>query len=197
MNIRNKYLAAFKCPAIAVLLMMGISTLASAQTSVPNTFVAGQPAKAADVNADFQALVTAINALTTRVTKLEGTTVAAADLAGTWTFIGYQDEIDNGGGIQHETYTGSCTLTATTYSCSTSGSIVSNAGGGGWHTSSETGTPSGTLTLSGSTVTLSGGVPSLTVSAGGSILVGVQSTPNTNATNGGTDQTLIVLMKNQ
>jgi hypothetical protein len=198
MNTKNEYLIAFKCMAIAVLLTLGIPTLASAQTTVPNTFVAGAAAKAADVNANFQALVTAINALTTRVTKLEGSSIAAADLAGTWTLIAYQAEIDNGGNIQHEIFNATCTLTATTYSCPSTGSGVNNNGGGGWKTFTETVSNTGTLTLSGSTVTLTatgGGSPgTLTVSAGGSLLVGVQSSPNPNATTGGTDQTLILLV---
>jgi hypothetical protein len=56
-----------------------------AVTTVPFTFTQGTPAKAAEVNADFQALATAIDTLSARVDKLDGTTsVTMADLAGTY-----------------------------------------------------------------------------------------------------------------
>jgi hypothetical protein len=66
-----------------------LSSSAGAQTSVPNTFTANTPANAEDVNANFGALVTAINALDTRVTALEaggggGGALTMADVAGTW-----------------------------------------------------------------------------------------------------------------
>lgn len=48
-----------------------VSSAALAQTEVPNTFESGQPANAADVNANFTALATAIDNLATRVTTLE------------------------------------------------------------------------------------------------------------------------------
>lgn len=70
-------LLAFSCAVSSVGVM--------AQVTVPNTFAAGSPARAADVNANFQALATAINGLTTRVNRLEGG-LAAADIPGTYNF---------------------------------------------------------------------------------------------------------------
>jgi Phage Tail Collar Domain/Collagen triple helix repeat (20 copies) len=46
---------------LSIFLMLTLSGVASAQTTVPNIFIPGTPAKAADVNADFQALATAID----------------------------------------------------------------------------------------------------------------------------------------
>lgn len=65
---------------------------ASAQVSVPNTFAAGTPARAAEVNANFQALVTAMNSLSTRVSKLEGN-IVSSDLVGTYTVNQFQTEL--------------------------------------------------------------------------------------------------------
>jgi len=47
--------------SISLLAFLALSGGALAQTSVPNTFAAGTPAKAAAVNANFQALATAID----------------------------------------------------------------------------------------------------------------------------------------
>ncbi|MDN5923889.1 MAG: hypothetical protein L0H70_02690 [Xanthomonadales bacterium] len=49
------------------------STAATAQVSVPNTFVANTPAKASEVNANFTALVNAINTLQATVTTQQQT----------------------------------------------------------------------------------------------------------------------------
>lgn len=83
---------------------------ASAQVSVPNTFAAGAPARAADVNANFQALVTAINALTTRVSKLEGS-IVSADLVGTYALNRFQSELGGGASQRVAVYTGDGTVT--------------------------------------------------------------------------------------
>jgi len=65
--------------------------------TVPNTFVAGAPAKAADVNANFQALATAINSLNTRVGKLEGGPVTSSDLVGSYAINSLQTELGGAG----------------------------------------------------------------------------------------------------
>lgn len=98
----------------------------SAQTKVPNTFLPGTPAKAADVNANFQALATAINALASRVDKLEGN-ITQADLAGTYTVNGFQTEFNGGdfGRVNNYVYLGTMTLAADgtgSYSLTESGS---------------------------------------------------------------------------
>jgi len=46
-------------------ILVTIAARASTTVSVPNTFVAGTPAKAADVNANFAALVNGINSIVT------------------------------------------------------------------------------------------------------------------------------------
>lgn len=53
-------------------------------TTVPNTFTPGTPARAAEVNENFQTLATAINNLAARVTKLEGGPTTDADVIGTY-----------------------------------------------------------------------------------------------------------------
>ena len=45
----------------AVLALLGYASIAIGQTEVPNTFQAGQPARAAEVNANFDALESAID----------------------------------------------------------------------------------------------------------------------------------------
>jgi hypothetical protein len=74
----------------AGLLLLGFSTAALAQTAtVPNTFTAGAQAKASEVNANFAALVTAINAVGTRVAALESANSAlvAADVVGSYRLL--------------------------------------------------------------------------------------------------------------
>lgn len=71
--------------SLAALTLVAFSALSLAATTVPHTFTAGAPARAAEVNANFQALVTAIDTLSARVDKLDGTTpLTMADLAGTY-----------------------------------------------------------------------------------------------------------------
>jgi hypothetical protein len=99
--MRKTFIACFLAVAAAAV---------SAQTSVPFTFSAGSPAKAADVNANFSALVTAVNGLTARVAKLEGQ-VTQADLAGTYSFQRFQTEIGGDPGSHVAVYVASGTLT--------------------------------------------------------------------------------------
>ena len=54
--------------SISLLALLALSDGALAQTTVPNTFAAGTPAKAAAVNANFQALATAIDKVASSVT---------------------------------------------------------------------------------------------------------------------------------
>ena len=51
--------------------LVTLSSIAFAQTDVPNTFEANTPAASSEVNANFDALATAIDALASRVTALE------------------------------------------------------------------------------------------------------------------------------
>ena len=87
--------------SVAVTILVGA---ASAQVSVPNTFSAGTPARAADVNANFQTLVNAINDLSSRVSRLEGQ-VTVADLAGTYAIHQFQTELGGGTSQRVAVYT--------------------------------------------------------------------------------------------
>jgi hypothetical protein len=64
----------------------------SAPAAVPYTFSNGQAANANEVNANFNALVTAIDALTARVAALEGTSTAS--LAGTYDYFEVTTDVD-------------------------------------------------------------------------------------------------------
>lgn len=107
---------------LLALSLVALSCGVSAQTSIPNTFAAGTPARAAEVNANFQALATAINTLTTRVAKLEGSGLTAADIAGTYAVTGMQMGLipsvgtpgagTNQGLLESISYSGTLTLTA-------------------------------------------------------------------------------------
>jgi hypothetical protein len=59
--------------AIAVALAIAASTARSGDVTIPNTFVAGTPAKAADVNANFNAVATAVNGTAADVATLQTT----------------------------------------------------------------------------------------------------------------------------
>lgn len=96
--------------SILALSFVTLSAAASAQVTVPNTFAAGAPARAADVNANFQALVTGINALSSRVSKLEGQ-ITSSDLVGTYTINQFQSELGGGASVRVAVYTGGGTVT--------------------------------------------------------------------------------------
>lgn len=96
--------------SIAALTFVTLSAAASAQVTVPNTFAAGAPARAADVNANFQALVTGINALSSRVSKLEGQ-ITSSDLVGTYAVNQFQSELGGGASERVAIYTGGGTVT--------------------------------------------------------------------------------------
>jgi hypothetical protein len=95
------------------LLLLVFSSTVLAQTTVPFIFPPGPAAGArfSEVNANFQALATAIDALTARVSKLERP-LTAADVAGTYAFISL--EVETGTGttsmVHHAIGNGSATL---------------------------------------------------------------------------------------
>lgn len=74
-----------------MLCTLAAAPTAWAQTTVPHTFAAGSPAKAGEVNANFQTLAAAINSLAARLDKAEGR-LTAADIVGTYRFQGLQTE---------------------------------------------------------------------------------------------------------
>lgn len=69
---------------LCLLALCAFGEAARAQTTVPHIFTPGTPARAVEVNANFQALVTAIDSLTARVRKLEGGPVTDADVVGNY-----------------------------------------------------------------------------------------------------------------
>lgn len=151
----------------------------------------------------LQQLQSEVTALQKAVAILQGT-VTTASVAGNYAFIGYQTEIDTGGVVQSEIYSGTCALLADlTYSCTTSGSGYKNKGGttGSFSSFTETGAPSGTWALNAGTlvITPTGGSPqTLALTAGGSIAAFTQAQINTSAPNSqGGDTTMIVLMRVQ
>lgn len=109
--------------ALFLLLLVGASRTADSQTSVPNVFTAGTPAKAADVNADFAALVAAINALTARVSSLEAAGTGSGSIAGTYTLQTFEIDLDFAPG------TGSGTNAATILSATANLTLILNANG--------------------------------------------------------------------
>lgn len=151
------------------------------QVSVPNSFTAGAPAKAADVNANFSALAAGINALSARVAKLEGQ-ITAADLVGTYALKGIQMELGGGAGahLASYVYTGTLTLAAdgtgsltSTQSGSQLNLAVSPPTRGSASKPAETGVL--TWSLSGSSVTALG--MNFAVSNGGRMLVAAGANP--------------------
>lgn len=96
--------------SIVALSFVALCSAASAQVTLPNTFAAGAPARAADVNANFQALVTGINALSSRVSKLEGQ-ITSSDLVGTYAINQFQSELGGGASQRVAVYTGGGTAT--------------------------------------------------------------------------------------
>lgn len=107
-------------------LLLLLSSAVFAETTVPYTFVSGTAAKASEVNADFAALVTAINNLEAKVTALEAKVVpsTAASLAGTYDVYEVTIDVDDLGihsGLQYYGIAGSAA----------SGTAVFNADGTG------------------------------------------------------------------
>ena len=88
------------------------ATSTQAATTVPFVFASGDTAKASDVNADFQALATAIDNLASRVGKLEGQ-FTTADLNGA-VYAMHRMSISFGNNpiTNHDSYTGTVTLSA-------------------------------------------------------------------------------------
>jgi hypothetical protein len=89
----------FTLKQISYAFLLACVTSTSAQVTIPHTFLPNTPARASEVNANFQALKTSvdnlkttIDALTMRVSKLEGP-IAAADLNGTYRVHGIQTDL--------------------------------------------------------------------------------------------------------
>jgi hypothetical protein len=103
-------------PLLCLLALCAFGDPALAQTTVPHIFTAGTPARAADVNANFQALAAAIDALAARANKLEGGAVTEADVVGTYRLsflqIGIDHEAAGIGATEAISYDGTWTFAA-------------------------------------------------------------------------------------
>jgi hypothetical protein len=70
---------------LCLLALCAFGQSARAQVTVPHVFTPGTPARATEVNENFQALATAINGLAARLSKLEGGPTTDADVVGNYT----------------------------------------------------------------------------------------------------------------
>ena len=187
-----------------LMLFSAVNTTVAAQTTLPFTFAPGTVAKASEVNANFQALLTAIN-------RLEGQ-ISAADVAGTYSIASlglYVNStpqagmMSNNGRVEHISSNGTATLNANgTFSVTqetTSGSalvfdflkgsvmippsvvapVVVTA-----QVETQNAAPpptgSGTWSLSGKTLTLttSNGGGTFTAAVGGRLFIGITPSPD-------------------
>lgn len=164
-----------------MLLSLCSTTALATTVTVPHTFVAGAPAVAADVNANFTALVNAINDLETRLGKQEGGALTAADIAGTYKAVfvesGTMGQSSAGGsgsfgstsgGSESTvvmnangtfTFSGSNKQTTTTVICSTTGQVTRPICGDGVNSqnddnAADSGSGSWTLDSGGRSITL-------------------------------------------
>jgi len=191
------------------LLLLVLSGVGLAQTTVPNTFTAGTAAKASEVNANFQALATAIDNLGSRVSKLEGT-LSTADVAGTYAFASLEVETFTGanvnvasslGIVHHQNGNGTFTFNANgtfTFSQTTSSSKLTfllNSASATETIETIPGTATGTWTLSGKilTINISGGptIP-FTLAAGPGLFINIS---NIVSSSGASDHQLLFLMR--
>ena len=100
---------------IAALVIWLIAVSANAQTNVPHSFSSGQPARASEVNANFNTLGNAINALAARIDRIEGGALTNASIAGAYRIFGFQTGLFAGttsGLVEAITYSGTLTLLA-------------------------------------------------------------------------------------
>ena len=98
--------------------LLSLGSYTQAQTEVPNTFEAGAAATAASVNANFSALITAIDNLGTRVTALEAPSgnVTIDDLVGSTycvSFFGNIGDSRDGSSAAIGSYIGAARLAIT------------------------------------------------------------------------------------
>jgi hypothetical protein len=163
---------------LGLICLVALATLgntAMAQVTVPNTFTSGTPAKASEVNANFQALATAINSLSDRVAKVEGT-ITAADVIGTYQFENLQIGIDAPSGeTEVIAYHGPFTFNANgTFTSTFTGALYSKTG-----PEPDDGTITGNWTFANGkvTFTVTGDTSSSTLYAvnGGDLLLGAVS----------------------
>ena len=178
-----------------LILSIAVNTTVAAQTTLPFTFAPGTVAKASEVNANFQALLTAIN-------RLEGQ-ISAADIPGTYALASMGFYIDS------TPQSGMMTNNARVEQISTNATATFNANGTFILTQETTNgsalaldflkngsnvvtaqavtqsaapppTGSGTWSLSGRTltVTTSNGGGTFTAAVGGRLFIGINPSPD-------------------
>jgi hypothetical protein len=108
------------------LLALSLLSSAALAASVPNTFTAGDTARASDMNANFAAVVTALNTLEAKVAALEAVVgpQTMASLAGTYDLFDVAVDVDSAGAGQ-----------ATIAGLAVYGTVVFNANGTGSNSS--------------------------------------------------------------
>jgi len=160
---------------------LAATATARAETTVPYTFAAGSPAKAGEVNANFQALASAINALSARLDRAEGR-LTAADIVGTYRFQSLQTELNGGASNNVRVYTFDGTVTfnadgTVSFSTTDVGAQIRISGAAGAAVSvtrstiNETNpTGSANWTLNGSVLSIGGG-PAWYVADGGRLMI--------------------------
>jgi hypothetical protein len=158
--------------AVVAFLLFLCAGASSAQTTVPFSFSAGSPARASEVNSNFQALVNSLNSLTARVAKLEGQ-ISAADLAGSYTVAGLQIGLINNNLVETISYGGTLILAANgTFSLTLVGNGFDLPIPGARVLHPDSGSISGTWSLTGNTITAQGDFTGqLAHAAGGRVLV--------------------------
>lgn len=99
---------------IAALAFFLVAASAHAQTAIPFTFTAGAPARASEVNGNFQALLAAINNVDARVARLEGGALSNAAIAGNYRILGFQTGVmaSGPGLVETITYDGTLAVAA-------------------------------------------------------------------------------------
>lgn len=173
---------------ITAIALSMLALSAQSQTILPYTFTKNSDIKPASLQADFNVSLTAINGLSARVSKLEGN-ITAADLVGTYAIHGFQTELAPNY-VSNYLEQGIATLAA-------DGSLtISGNTEKGWQLRLDT-TPRTTLVINNppepfaSTWSYSDGTVntpeiSLSVVAGGRLLVGVTTNP--------TDGTQVIIL---
>ena len=167
---------------LAAIVLSVLAASVHSQTTLPYTFSSTAPVRGAPLQADLNVLVTAINNLAGRVSKLEGT-ITEADLVGNYTFDGFQTELATDH-VSNYVYHGTATLAANhdlTLSTPENGTQLNF---GTSNTTAVINRPAGpteeflaTWSFSGGVLTVDGHPGALAVVAGGRLLVGVTSNP--------------------
>lgn len=181
---------------IACALLLVWSTTGVAQTTLPYTFTAGTAAKASEVNANFQALLTAINRLEGAVTPagIPGTyalsalgfLISSSPQVGTSSNVGrVEQNLTSGTAVLNADGTLSLSMTTSNNSAlkfdffqttMNSTPVVQQASVVTQTNNSPPGVIGGTWTLSGNTLTINlsdGGTAKFTAVQGGKLFIGV------------------------